>query len=86
MPDLSPLPCRSRPQLFRLRSYEVGFDQQATMVTIANLLQEAAANHAQVMWGERTWTPQIMAEQNQAFAMAKLNIRMSQPVAWCVGA
>lgn len=56
------------------------------MVTIANLLQEAAANHAQVMWGERTWTPQIMAEQNQAFAMAKLNIRMSQPVAWCVGA
>jgi fatty acyl-ACP thioesterase A len=70
-------------QVFPVRCYEVGPNRLATMVTMANLLQEVAANHAQLMWGAGTWAPPSMTEARMAFAMSKLNIRMDAPVAWC---
>jgi hypothetical protein len=66
-----------------VRCYEVGPDQLATMVTTANLLQECAANHAQALWGARTWAPQLMTEQHMAFALSKLHIRLDAPMQWC---
>ncbi len=73
-----------RPQVFPVRCYEVGPDQLATMVTVANLLQEVAANHAQALWGEGAWAPALMTEQHLAFALSKLHIRMDAPMQWCV--
>ena len=67
-----------------MRCYEVGPDQLATMVTVANLLQEVAANHAQCLWGARAWAPQLMTEQHLAFALSKLHIRLDAPLQWCV--
>ena len=76
--------CGSFAQLFPVRCYEVASDRSAIISSIANLLQEVAANHAQLMWGEGTWAPPVMAEQNMAFALSKLHIRMDAPVQWCV--
>ena len=56
------------------------------MVSIANMIQEVAANHAQVMWGEGTWAPPTMVAQDMAFALSKLHIRVYAPVKWCVRA
>ena len=66
-----------------MRFYEVGTHRNASIVSIANMLQEVAANHAQLMWGEGTWAPPQMAAQNMAFALSKLHIRMDAPVQWC---
>ena len=66
-----------------MRCYEVGPDRHATLVTVANLLQETAANHAQALWGEGTWTPELMREQNLVFALSKMTIRMDAPLQWC---
>ena len=66
-----------------MRCYEVGPDQLATMVTVANLLQEVAANHAQELWGAGAWAPTLMTEQHLAFALSKLHIRMDAPLQWC---
>jgi hypothetical protein len=74
--------CSRPPQLFPIRCYEVGTDGSASIVSIANLLQEVAANHAQVMWGEGTWAPPLLAAERKAFALSKLHIRMDAPVAW----
>lgn len=71
-------------QFFRVRCYEVGPDHLAMMVTVANLLQEVAANHAQCMWGEGCWAPAVMRDSGAAFALSKLHIRMDAPVRWCV--
>jgi hypothetical protein len=38
-------------QEFPIRGYEAEPNQHASMVTIANLLQELAGNHAVGMWG-----------------------------------
>ena len=69
--------------MFAVRCYEVGPDQLATMVTVANLLQEVAANHAQALWGEGAWAPALMTEQDLAFALSKMHIRMEAPLRWC---
>ena len=69
-----------------VRCYEVGPDRTATIVTVANLLQETAANHAQALWGRGSWTPSLMQEQKLAFALSKMSIRMGTAVQWCVGA
>lgn len=66
-----------------MRCYEVGPDQLATMVTVANLLQEVAANHAQELWGAGAWAPALMTEQHLAFALSKLHIRLDAPLQWC---
>ncbi len=66
-----------------MRCYEVGPDRTATMVTVANLLQECAANHAQELWGAGTWTPSLMREMRLAFALSKMSIRMDTAVQWC---
>ena len=68
-----------------VRCYEVGPDRTATIVTVANLLQETAANHAQALWGRGSWTPSLMQEQKLAFALSKMSIRMGSAVQWCVG-
>jgi fatty acyl-ACP thioesterase A len=69
-------------QTFPVRCYEVGPDQLATMVTVANLLQECAANHAQALWGDGRWAPALMTEQHLAFALSKLHIRLDAPLRW----
>ena len=79
----APLTRAPRRQVFAVRCYEVGPDQLATMVTVANLLQEVAANHAQELWGEGVWAPALMTEQDLAFALSKLHIRMDAPLRWC---
>jgi hypothetical protein len=73
-------------QDFVVRCYEVGPDRTATLVTVANLLQETAARHAQCLWGPGRWTPSLMQEQNLAFALSKMSIRMDSAVQWCVAA
>ncbi len=70
-------------EVFAVRCYEVGPDQLATMVTVANLLQEVAANHAQELWGAGAWAPALMTEQHLAFALSKLHIRLDAPLQWC---
>ena len=71
-------------QDFVVRCYEVGPDGTATIVTVANLLQETAANHAQALWGPGCWTPSLMQERHLAFALSKMSIRMDTAVQWCV--
>ena len=73
-------------QFFPVRCYEVGPDRTASIVSIANMIQEVAANHAQVMWGEGTWAPPKMVAQDMAFALSKLHIRIHAPAKWCVAA
>ena len=65
-----------------MRCYEVGPDGRASLDTVANLLQEVAANHAQLMWGARRWAPPPMAATRLAFAMGRLHIRMDAPLPW----
>ena len=69
-------------QDFLIRCYEVGPDGTATMVTVANLLQETASNHSQALWGPGSWVPSLMREQHLAFALSKMTIRMEQPIQW----
>ena len=71
--------------MFALRCYEVGPDGVATMATVANLLQETAANHAQALWGPGAWVPALMAQQSLAFALSKLHVRLQRPLVWGAG-
>lgn len=73
------LPCN------RIRGYEVGPDQQASMSTICNLLQEVASNHAVSMWGRTQAgfaTDPALADQGLIFVMTRLQIQMDSYPRW----
>lgn len=69
----------------RIRGYEVGPDQKTTMITIANLLQEAASNHVVSMWGrsdEGFATDPEMAKENLIFVMTRMQVQMDSYPKW----
>jgi fatty acyl-ACP thioesterase A len=76
---------KSRPYPFRIRGYEVGPDQHASIVTMANLLQEVASNHAVGMWGrsaEGFATDPALAELGLIFVMTRMQIQMEAYPRW----
>ena len=71
--------------LCRIRGYEVGPDQHASIVTIANLLQEVAGNHAVAMWGrsnEGFAADPELAELGLIFVMTRMQIQMDHYPRW----
>eukprot|EP00197_Chlamydomonas_leiostraca_P005602 CAMPEP_0202869348 /NCGR_PEP_ID=MMETSP1391-20130828/12405_1 /ASSEMBLY_ACC=CAM_ASM_000867 /TAXON_ID=1034604 /ORGANISM="Chlamydomonas leiostraca, Strain SAG 11-49" /LENGTH=347 /DNA_ID=CAMNT_0049549661 /DNA_START=114 /DNA_END=1158 /DNA_ORIENTATION=+ len=67
----------------RIRGYEVRPDQRATIVTIANLLQEVAGNHAVGMWGRTdNGFANLPSMKDLIFVMTRLQIRMQQYPKW----
>ncbi|BDA48332.1 Palmitoyl-acyl carrier protein thioesterase, chloroplastic [Coccomyxa sp. Obi] len=69
----------------RIRGYEVGPDQKTTIVTIANLLQEVAGNHAVALWGRTDAgyaTDPLMVERHLIFAVTRMQIRMDSYPKW----
>lgn len=69
----------------RIRGYEVGPDRKTTMITIANLMQEIASNHAVAMWGrtdEGFATDPEMAKQGLIFVMTRMQIQMDTYPKW----
>ncbi|GIL58555.1 hypothetical protein Vafri_13497 [Volvox africanus] len=74
---------RSFREEHRIRGYEVRPDQRATMVTMANLLQEAAGNHAVGMWGRTDeGFANLPSMKNVIFVMTRLQVRMYQYPKW----
>lgn len=70
---------------FVIRGYEVGPDRRASILTIANLLQENATNHAVAMWGvtEQGFAAEAsMVEKSLVWAMIRLQIRMIEYPKW----
>ncbi|XP_044501886.1 oleoyl-acyl carrier protein thioesterase 1, chloroplastic-like [Mangifera indica] len=69
---------------FIVRSYEVGINKTATVETIANLLQEAACNHAQSLGfstdGFATITS--MRKFNLIWVLRRMHIEISKYPAW----
>lgn len=77
--------CTSFIEEHRIRSYEVGADQRTTIVTIANLLQEVAGNHAVALWGrteEGFATDPVMVELNLIFAATRIQVQMDSYPKW----
>jgi len=68
---------------YRVRGYEVGPDQRASVATVANLLQELASNHAVGMWGRAdSGFANIPNMKDALFVMTRLQIRMDQYPKW----
>lgn len=65
-----------------MRIYEVGPDGTASLSTVANLLQECAANQSQALWGEGAHTPGLMRQQNLVFALSKIFLKMESQLRW----
>eukprot|EP00887_Chlorella_sp_A99_P001791 scaffold19.g1791.t1 len=69
----------------RIRGYEVGPDQKTSLVTIANLLQEVAGNHAVAMWGrseEGFATHPELGRQGIIFVMTRMQIQIECYPRW----
>ena len=62
-------------EVFPVRFAEVGSNGEATMVTIADLIQECACNHAQGIWGVGQSMPAEMARANLAWVCTRLHLR-----------
>ena len=63
----------------------MGPDQRASIVTIANLLQEVASNHAVAMWGrsnEGFAADPALAELGLIFVMTRMQIQMDHYPRW----
>uniref|UniRef100_A0A2Z5X8I3 Acyl-[acyl-carrier-protein] hydrolase n=1 Tax=Eudorina sp. NIES-3984 TaxID=1941220 RepID=A0A2Z5X8I3_9CHLO len=75
---------RSFREEHRIRGYEVSPDQRATVVTVANLLQEVAGNHAVGLWGRTDEGFASLPGMNKTvvFVMTRLQIRMYQYPKW----
>ncbi|GLC41093.1 hypothetical protein PLESTB_000943700 [Pleodorina starrii] len=74
---------RSFREEHRIRGYEVSPDQRATVVTVANLLQEVAGNHAVGVWGRTDeGFASLPSMKNVIFVMTRLQIRMHQYPKW----
>ncbi|MEW5297261.1 MAG: hypothetical protein WDW36_000484 [Sanguina aurantia] len=67
----------------QIRGYEVCPKQRATIVTISNILQEAAGNHAVGMWGRTdTGFASLPNMKDVLFVMTRLQIRMHTYPKW----
>lgn len=69
----------------RIRAYEVGVDQKATLITLANLLQEVAGNHGVALWGrteEGFATDPVMVAMQLIFAATRIQIEMFDAPKW----
>lgn len=63
----------------------MGPDQKASIITIANLLQEVASNHAVAMWGrssEGFATDPQLVEAGLIFVMTRMQIQMDKYPRW----
>ncbi|GFR43166.1 hypothetical protein Agub_g4215 [Astrephomene gubernaculifera] len=67
----------------RIRGYEVSPDQRATVVTVGNLLQEIAGNHAVGMWGRTDEGFASLPDyKDLLFVMTRLQVRMYEYPKW----
>ncbi len=69
----------------RIRGYEVGPNRRATMMSIANLLQEVGSNHAVWVCGRSDKGFAIdpeMAEEGLIFVMTRMQIQMDSYPSW----
>ena len=85
MYTLTSLPLHPLPLLCRIRGYEVGPDQRASIVTIANLLQEVAGNHAVGMWGrsnEGFAADPELSGLGLIFVMTRMQVQMDHYPRW----
>uniref|UniRef100_UPI003F7784EC Acyl-[acyl-carrier-protein] hydrolase n=1 Tax=Chlamydomonas reinhardtii TaxID=3055 RepID=UPI003F7784EC len=74
---------RSFREEHRIRGYEVSPDQRATIVTVANLLQEVAGNHAVGMWGRTDeGFASLPSMKDLLFVMTRLQVRMYEYPKW----
>ena len=69
-------------EVFPVRFAEVGSNGEATMVTIADLIQECACNHAQGIWGVGQSMPAEMARANLAWVCTRLHLRVRKYPKW----
>lgn len=66
-----------------IKGHEAGPDQKATVVTIANILQEVAGNHAVGMWGRASVGFAALPNYpDLIFVMTRLQIRMKKYPVW----
>lgn len=83
MPGRFPPDRSSFSEQHRIRGYEVRPDQKTTMVTISNLLQEVAGNHAVGMWGRTdTGFANLPGVKDMIFVMTRMQIRMHDYPQW----
>jgi len=73
---------RSFSEVFPVRFAEVGPNNEATMVSVAGLIQECACNHAQGIWGIAQSMPRDMRKANLAWVCTRLHLRMRQYPKW----
>lgn len=69
-------------EVFPVRYAEVGPNGEATMVTIADLIQECACNHAQGIWGVGQSMPAAMNQANLAWVCTRLHLRVRKYPKW----
>jgi len=69
----------------RIRAYEADPNQRTTIVTMSNLLQEVAGNHAVTLWGRTEAgfaSDPIMVERSLIFAATRIQIQMDVYPKW----
>lgn len=69
-------------EVFPVRYAEAGPNGEATMVTIADLIQECACNHAQGIWGVGQSMPAEMAKGHLAWVCTRLHLRVNRYPKW----
>jgi fatty acyl-ACP thioesterase A len=69
-------------EIFPVRFAEVGPNKEITMVTVADLIQECACNHAQGIWGVGQSMPAEMAKANLAWVCTRLHLRVREYPRW----
>ena len=73
------------PYFLQDSGYEVRPNQNTTMITIANLFQEVASNHAVAMWGrsaEGFATDPALQKEGLIFVMTRMQIQMDRYPRW----
>ena len=73
---------RSFSEIFPVRFAEVGPNNEATMVSVAGLIQECACNHAQGIWGVAQSMPEDMRKANLTWVCTRLHLRMRTYPKW----
>ncbi|KAL6766149.1 FAT1 [Auxenochlorella protothecoides x Auxenochlorella symbiontica] len=69
----------------RIRGNEAGPSQHVTIAAVANILQEAAGNHAVAMWGRSSQgfaTDPELVERGLIFVMTRMQIQMHRYPRW----
>lgn len=69
-------------EVFPVRYAETGPNGEATMVTIADLIQECACNHAQGIWGVGQSMPAEMAKGHLAWVCTRLHLCVRKYPKW----